>query len=80
MIYKRTDARLASSLQSFSLCGFKIMAESFENHDNISRDWAIDKIQEESWQGIRAPFFRDRVSVVAHGPRNDYPHISLMIS
>ena len=37
MIYKRTDARLTSSLQSF--CG------SFENVDNILRGWATDKVQ-----------------------------------
>ena len=44
MIYQRTDARLTSSLQSFSLCRFK-MAESFENWDNILRDWTKDKVQ-----------------------------------
>ena len=33
---------MSSSLQSFSLCRFK-MAESFENLDNILRDWAEDK-------------------------------------
>ena len=51
MIYSRTDARLTSSLQSFSLCRFK-MAESFENQDNILRDWAKDKVQKKSYLGI----------------------------
>ena len=41
---ERTDARLTSSLQSFSLCRFK-MAESFENWDNILCDWAKDRVQ-----------------------------------
>ena len=34
---------MTSSLQSFSLCRFKI-AESFENQDNILLDWAKDKV------------------------------------
>jgi len=28
------------------------MVESFENLDNILRDWAKDKVQKQSWQGI----------------------------
>ena len=51
MIYERTDARFTSSPQSFSLCCFK-MAESFENEDNIVRDWAKDKVQKRSCRGI----------------------------
>ena len=51
MIYWTTDARLTSSLQNFCLCRFK-MAESFENQDNILRDWAKDKGTKKSCQGI----------------------------
>ena len=44
MIYQRTDARLTSSFTKFFPPCFE-MAESFENLDNILRDWAKDKGQ-----------------------------------
>ena len=43
MIYQKTDARLTSSLQSFSLDVLKW--RNFENLGNILRDWAKEKGQ-----------------------------------
>ena len=51
MIYQRTDARLTSSFTKFFPPCFE-MAESFENLDNILRDWAKDKGQKKSCRGI----------------------------
>ena len=43
---------MTSSSQSFCLCSFKI-AESFEDCDNILRDWGKDKVQKKSCRGIK---------------------------
>ena len=50
MIYKKTGALIDVIISEFSL--FFKMAESFENLDNILRDWAKDKVQKSLFQDL----------------------------
>ena len=44
MIYKRTDARMTSSLTIFSLC-FSNMTENCEDQEDILPDWVNEDVQ-----------------------------------
>jgi len=57
------------STKFFPLC-FK-MAESFENLDNILRDWAKDKVQKKSCRGVEQvrEVGRKNTRVVSFGSR-----------